>query len=81
MYLEEWKIDFTIYRKDERKFDEAWVKAYALIWDTYCSREIQSEINEMSTFETMIRNEPLALLDTIEVLIHTPKRLNTRILP
>ena len=34
MYLEEWKIDFAIYHKDERKFDEAWVKAYALIWDT-----------------------------------------------
>ena len=37
MYVEEWKIDFAIYRKDERKFDKAWVKAYALIWDTYCS--------------------------------------------
>ena len=68
------EIDFAIYQKDERKFDEAWVKAYALIWDTYCSREIQSAIKEMITFETMIRNEPLALLETIEVLIHTPEK-------
>ena len=37
IYLGEWKIGFTIYRKDERNFDEAWVKVYALIWDTYCS--------------------------------------------
>ena len=34
MFLEEWKIDFSIYRNDERKSYEAWVKAYALIWDT-----------------------------------------------
>ena len=74
MYLEEWKIDFAIYRKDERKFDEAWVKAYALIWDTYCSREIQTVIKEMSAFKSKIRNDPLALLEMIEILIHTPEK-------
>ena len=74
MYLEEWKIDFGIYRKDERKFDEAWVKVYELIWDTYCSREIQTALKEMSTFETKIRNDPLFLLDMIEILIHTPEK-------
>ena len=74
MYLEEWKVEFAIYRKDERKFDEAWVKVYALIWDTYCSREIQSAIKEMPTFETTIKNGHLVLMETIEMLKHTPEK-------
>ena len=68
------EIDFSRYKKDERKYDEAWVKVYALNWDTYCSREIQTVIKDMPEFETKIRNEPLALLKTIEMLIHTPEK-------
>ena len=38
------------------------------------SREIQTAIKEMSIFETKIRNDPLALLEMIEILIHTPEK-------
>ena len=31
MFMEEWKINFTIYRGEQKKFDQAWVKAYPLI--------------------------------------------------
>ena len=34
LFMEECKIDFTIYRRDCKKFDELWVKAYALIRDS-----------------------------------------------
>ena len=44
MFLEEWKTYFIIYRNDERKFDEAWVKQYVLILDIYCTREVQEDI-------------------------------------
>ena len=73
-FLEEWKIDFLIYWKECKEFDEQWVKAYALIWDTYCSRDIQVAIKEMSDFDTDIKNEPLTLLERIETLMHTPER-------
>ena len=31
MFLEEWRIDFAIFRKDENKFNETWTKSYSLI--------------------------------------------------
>ena len=37
IFLEEFKIDFTIYRHECNKFYEKLVKVYALIWDSYCS--------------------------------------------
>ena len=74
LFMEEWKIDFTIYRRECKKFDEAWVKAYALIWDSYCSRDVQRGIREMPEFDNLIRNDPLALLTTVETLIHTMEK-------
>ena len=53
-FLEEYRIDYAIFRKDEKKYKEVWVKAYALIWYTYCSREIQTVVKEMSTFDSEI---------------------------
>ena len=35
---------------------------------------MQSAIKEMTTYETVIRNEPLLLLKNIEMLIHTPEK-------
>ena len=40
LFMEEWKIDFTIYRSECKKYHEAWVKAYLVIWDTYFSRDV-----------------------------------------
>ena len=61
-FLEEWKIDFLIYWKECKEFDEQWVKVYALILEKYCSRDIQVTIKEMLDFESDIKNEPLTLL-------------------
>ena len=36
-----WEILFTRYQDKIEKFDALWIKAFALIWDTYCSKEIQ----------------------------------------
>ena len=47
-FLEEWRVDFLIYWKECKEFDEQWVKAYALIWGKYCSRDIQVAMKEMS---------------------------------
>ena len=38
MFMEEYKINFTIFRQSELKFKEQWVKAFVLIWDSFCSR-------------------------------------------
>ena len=74
LYPEQFKIDFTIYRSESKKFDGAWVKAYALIWETYCSKDVQRTIKEIPDYENVIRNNPVALLKTVETLMHTPEK-------
>ena len=74
MFLEEYKINFTIFGQSEIKFKEQWIKAYALIWGSYCSREMCMAIKEMPEFESVIRNDPLATLSRVEILMHTPER-------
>ena len=36
----EWKIDFQIFRDEEKRFKNNWHKAYAMIWKSYCSKEV-----------------------------------------
>ena len=69
-----WKIMFEIHMKDRRTFDENWVKTYALIWDKYCSREVQVALKEMPDFESSILNQPIVLLERVENLMHTPMK-------
>ena len=69
-----WNIDFQLFREKEEKFNDNWVKAYALIWEGYCSKKMQLAIKEMSTYESQVINEPLKLLSTVESLMHTPER-------
>ena len=74
MFIGKWKIYFTIYRRKCKKFDEAWVKTYVLIWDSYCSRNDQHAIKEMPDFDRIIRNDSLLLLDNIETLMNTTEK-------
>ena len=74
LFLEQFKIDFTIYRSEAKRFDGAWVKAFALIWDTYCSKDVQRTIKEMPDYASVIRNDPVALLNIVESLMHTPEK-------
>ena len=49
-------------------------KAYALIFGTYCSKAIQSWLEEHSNYETTIRDNPIELLKTVSVLMHDTVR-------
>ena len=58
----------------KRALDENLDKAYALIFGTYCSKSIQSRVEEHPEFETKIRDNPIELLTTISVLMHDTVR-------
>ena len=45
-------------------------KADALIFGTYCSKAIQSQVEEHPNYKTTIRNNPIELLKTVSLLIH-----------
>ena len=50
------------------------IKAYALIFGTYCSKAIQSRVEEHPDFETTIRDDPIEVLKTINILMHDTVR-------
>ena len=58
----------------EEEFENNWVKAYALIFEGYCSKGIQVALKELPIFDTKIKNNPLGLLENIRKLMHTPER-------
>ena len=69
-----WEILFNRYQDKVDKFNGLWIKAYALIWDNYCSKDLQVALKEMPDYDSVIKKEPLALLERIEQLMHTPER-------
>ena len=69
-----WEMLFIRYQDKVEKFDHLWIKAYAFIWDNYCSKDLQVAIREMPDFNTAVNKEPLVLLERIEELMHTPER-------
>ena len=54
--------------------EENLMKAYALICGTYCSKAIQSQGEEHPDFEVTIRDDPIELLKTINILMHDTVR-------
>ena len=54
--------------------EENLMKAYALIFGTYCSKAIQSWVEEHPDFEITIRDDPIELLKIINKLMHDTVR-------
>ena len=59
-------------RKDNLR--KGLTKAYALIFSTYCNRTMQYRVEEHPYFDTKIKNDPIALLEAIKMLMHDPVR-------
>ena len=45
-----------------------------MVFDTYCSKEMQRTIMEVSDYDTRILDNPLELLKEIERLVHVPRK-------
>ena len=59
-------------RKEQLK--EGLSKAYALIFNNYCTRAMQARIEEHPEFETKIEDDPIQLLEVIKTLTHDTVR-------
>ena len=73
-YDKRYDKQYDYWMENEAAFSSLWSKAYALIWETYCSSELKVTIKEMSRFQTHIRDDPLELLRTVEHLMHVPMK-------
>ena len=58
----------------ERALEDNLDKAYALIFGTYCSKAVQSWVEEHPDYKTTIRHNPIELLKTVSVLMHDTVR-------
>ena len=62
------------YFRQNEDFEDNWIKAYGLIYATYCSREMQTAIRESQNYESTILDNPLELLTEVEKLMHVPRK-------
>ena len=70
----EYQAMLNRYLERQDTLDENMLKAYAVIYSTYCSKTIQNRIEEHPDYETVIRDDPIELLKTIKVLMHETAR-------
>ena len=62
------------YEEQKEKYEDNMRKAYAYIFRDYCSREMKVAIEELPDFETKIRNNPIVLLQKVQLLMLMPIR-------
>ena len=62
------------YIRMDMDFDENWKKAFAYIYESFCTKEMQIAIKELPNYEKEIQNQPLKLLEEVKALMHTPIR-------
>jgi hypothetical protein len=49
-------------------------KAYALIFTTYCTKQMQARIEQLPDYESKLKHKPIAVLEAIQTLMHDPIR-------
>ena len=69
-----YEAQFAHYFEQEMEFEDNWVKAYGLIFESYCSRDMQIAVRELVDYETRTINNPLGLLIDVEKLMHVPRK-------
>jgi hypothetical protein len=58
--------------EQENDLEQGLPKAYSLIYSTYCTTTMQTRIEEHKDFESKIKNDPIKLLEAIQVLMQNP---------
>ena len=69
-----WEKKVEMWIEDEQIFKENMRKAYAIIFDSYCGKEMQVTLKEVTDYESKVKNDPIVLLNRIKNLMHTPLR-------
>ena len=66
--------ELNYYFTANAEFENNWQKAYGLIFDSYCSKDMQLALKELPDFDSRVRDDPLELLREAERLTHVPKK-------
>ena len=62
--------------KDRREaYDENMKKIFMKIFDEYCTPTMQNRLQQHPDYNSTLKDDPIATLETIEILIHNPVRV------
>ena len=64
-YAEAYKVDYTIWKTRQGKYEENKVKAAALIWNQ-CNNTMKSKVQARKDYEKNIKGNPITLMQAIE---------------
>ena len=67
----DYKLERDAYLKNKLSLEHGLKKAAALIYQDYCTNEMQLALKAVKDFTTDIKNDPIALLESIEELMYT----------
>ena len=70
----EFKSEKQQFDKRKRAYEENKKKAFAWIFHTYCTKEMQVRLKEHPDFEGIIYNDPIELLKEIQIAMNQPMR-------
>ena len=62
------------YQEREKKYQENRVRAFALILNDYCSKVMQSQVEEKSDYKTEVRDKPVELMLRVKKYMYVPTR-------
>jgi len=68
------QIEYTKYSDREDALKENMEKTYSLIFQTYCTTQMQTRIEQQSNFVAEVRDKPIKLSETIQILMHNQVR-------
>ena len=66
----QFQIDYQAYLERKVALENNMVKAYALIFSTYCNKTMQTRVENHHLFQTDIQDNPIKLLEVVQVLMH-----------
>jgi hypothetical protein len=64
-----YKAEIDIYTKRKREFEDNMNKVYSLTFLHHCNKMIQDRITGHPEFKSKIKNDPIALLKAVKILI------------
>ena len=66
--------ELSLYLRRDKAMTQNKVKAYAMIFGVYCTKVMQNRVEQHHDFESTIQDDPIKLLEVIQVLMHDSVR-------
>ena len=75
------QVQFRRHLDTKKEVDHGLLKACTDIFTNFCTKSMQQRIEEHPDFDTTIEDDPIALLEVIKQLQHSPMRAQHPMIP